>query len=114
MSKITLGQRLFLIYDVGPTCTYNLGPTLAQHSHAIWVNAIRKYPVVCFESLRGARAPVADPERNLGGGSRGPKGRVGRLREGCPLPLVGVGGLPEKILKKMMQNGAIWSVNKAF
>ena len=39
MSKITLGQRLF--YDVGPTCTYYHGPTLAQHSHAIWV-----YP--CF------------------------------------------------------------------
>ena len=34
MSKITLGQRLF--YDVGPTCTYYHGPTLAQHSHAIW------------------------------------------------------------------------------
>ena len=36
-----------------------------------------------------------------GGVSRGPKGRVGRVREGCPLPLVGVrGASPEKILKK--------------
>ena len=60
---------------------------------------------------------MADPELNLGGGggSRGPKGRVWRVREGRPLPLVGVrGASPEKILKKMMQNGAIWSVIKAF
>ena len=50
---------------------------------------------------------VADPERNLGGGgSRGPKGRVGRVREGFPLPLVGVRGTsPEKFLKK---NDAKW------
>ena len=35
MSKIMLGKRLS--YNVGPTCTYYHGPTLAQHSHAIWV-----------------------------------------------------------------------------
>ena len=40
MSKITLGQRLF--YDVGPTCTYYHGPTLAQHSHAIWEVHVNK------------------------------------------------------------------------
>ena len=58
---------------------------------------------------------VADPELNLGGVSRGPKGRVGRVREGCPLALVGVrGASPEKILKKMTQNGAIWGANKVF
>ena len=53
---------------------------------------------------------VADAELNLGGGgSRGPKGRVGRVGEGCPLPLVGVRGPPpRKFLKKMMQNDAIW------
>ena len=38
MSKITMGQRLF--YDVGPTCTYYHGPTLAQHSHAMWESHI--------------------------------------------------------------------------
>ena len=38
------------------------------------------------------------------GGSRGPKGRVGRVREGCPLPLVGVRG---ENFEKMMQNGAV-------
>ena len=50
-----------------------------------------------------------------GGVSRGPKGRVGRVREGRPLPLVGVrGGLPRENFEKMVLNGAIWSVNKAF
>ena len=48
-----------------------------------------------------ASLSVVDPKLNLGGFSRGPKGRVGRVREGCPLPLVGVrGASPEKILKK--------------
>ena len=40
MSKITLDQHLF--YDVGPTCTYYHGPTLAQHSHAIWDCSLSK------------------------------------------------------------------------
>ena len=41
---------------------------------------------------------------------------MGRVREGCSTPVGGGGGgVPEKILKKkMMQNGALWSVNKAF
>ena len=37
-----------------------------------------------------------------------------RVREGCPLAYVGARGLPEKILKKIKQNGAIWSANQAF
>ena len=55
---------------------------------------------------------VADPELNLGG-SRGPKGRVGRVREGFPVG-GGSGGLPRENFEKMIQNGAIWGVNKAF
>ena len=59
---------------------------------------------------------VANLEVNLGGGgSRGPKGRVGRVREGVSPPVGGgSGGLPRENFEKMVQNGAIWSVNKAF
>ena len=38
-----------------------------------------------------------------GGVSRGPKGRVRRVREGCPLPFDGgAGGLPRENFEKMV------------
>ena len=36
------------------------------------------------------------------------------MREGCPLPLVGVRGPPRENFEIMMQNGAIWGANKVF
>ena len=61
---------------------------------------------------------VADPELNLGGGGgfledrRAEWGGYGR---GVPSRWWGFGGPPpRKFWKKMMQNGAIWSVIKAF
>ena len=58
---------------------------------------------------------MADPEADMGGGSRGPKGRVGE-GTGVVSPPVGggSGASPEIILKKKKQNGAIWSANQAF
>ena len=51
---------------------------------------------------------MADPEANLGGFSRGPKGRVGEGTGGVSPPVGGgPGASPEKILKKMKQNSAI-------
>ena len=51
-----------------------------------------------------------------GGGSRGPKGRVGEGTGGVSPPVGGgSGGLPRvNFEKKMKQNGATWSANKAF
>ena len=57
---------------------------------------------------RSHEGSVADPEVNLGGVSRGPKGRVGRVREGCTLLLVGVWGAspgPRENFEKMVQSG---------
>ena len=51
------------------------------------------------------------PEANLGGISRGPKGRVG---EGSPLLKVGVRASTRESFEKMKHNGAIWSANQAF
>ena len=59
---------------------------------------------------------VADPELNLGGGgfSR-PEGPSGEGTGGVsPRVGGGSGGLPRENFEKMMQNGAIWNVNKAF
>ena len=58
-----------------------------------------------YERLKFLEDTVADPELNLGGGgSRGPKSRVGRLRGGVSPPARGGSGRlpppPEKILKK--------------
>ena len=62
------------------------------------------------DDLHAAYDAVADPEANLGGGgSRGPKGRVGEGTGGVSPPVGGgSGGLPRENLEKMKQNGAIW------
>ena len=58
---------------------------------------------------------VADPEANLGGFSRGPKGREGEGTGWVSPPLGwGSGGLPRENFGKMKQNGAIWSDIKHF
>ena len=58
---------------------------------------------------------VADAEPNLGGGFSRPSGPSGEGRGGVSPPVGGgSGGLPRENFEKMMQNGAIWSVIKAF
>ena len=58
---------------------------------------------------------VADPEHNLGGVFSRPEGPSGEGTGGVSPPVGGgSGGLPRENFEKMMQNGAIWSVNKAF
>ena len=57
---------------------------------------------------------MVDPEVNLGGFLR-PEGPSGK-GTGVVSPPVGGGSgdLPRENFEKMVQNGAIWSVNKAF
>ena len=58
---------------------------------------------------------MADPELNLGGwGAGGPKGR-GAGTGWVPPPVGGDsgGGLPLENYEKMVQNGEIWSIDKA-
>ena len=59
---------------------------------------------------------VADPEVNLGGGVSRPEGPSGEGTGGVSPPVGGggSGASPRENFEKMMQNGAIWSVNKAF
>ena len=64
---------------------------------------------------------VADPELNLGGPRTPPplnlearRAEWGGYGRGVPSRWWGFGGLPRENFEKMMQNGAIWSVNKAF
>ena len=50
-----------------------------------------------------------------GGGFSRPEGPSGEGTGGVSPPVGGgSGGLPRENFEKMMQNGAIWSVNKAF
>ena len=50
-----------------------------------------------------------------GGVSGGPEGLSGEGTGGVSPPVGGSsGGLPRENFEKMMQNGAIWSVNKFF
>ena len=58
---------------------------------------------------------MADPELNLGGVFSRPEGPSGEGTGGVSPPFGGGSGvLPRENLEKMMQNGATWSVNKAF
>ena len=79
----------------------------------LWRNMVRcsSLPDFKFDLLPGTKViqQWRIQKSTWGGFSRGPKGRVGRVREGCPLRLVGVrGASPKKIWKKwckMVQSG---------
>ena len=69
--------------------------------------------MVILELCRNVNA-VADPERNMGGVFEARRAEWGGSGMVSPPVGGGSGGLPRENFEKIMQNGAIWSVNKAF